>query len=504
MQFQATVEEAEKLFHTTYYQYTNDASKKVRVAADDYSLPSAVRGNIDLVMPTIQLDELAPQPQLNRFVDGIVNITGLTGLDNCDKLTTIDCIRAAYNVPVPKGPAQKGNELGIAEWADYLYQPDLDVYFANYTADPKIPQGTRPEFVSVDGGKVGTYDRVTSGNNVESALDFMAAYSIIWPQNTRLYQVGDGVNVDSVGTFNIFLDALDCPYSSSEGGDAPYVDPAYPDPNDGGYTGNKTCGGIPVSNVISYSYAQIEGALTRFYQERQCREWGKMALQGRSMIFASGDDGVANRYNSGYPETCLDSKEGYIDANGKRFSPCFPSNCPYVTSVGATQQLEKDPRKGERAVARFGSGGGFSNIFPAPSWQKKQAKHYVDCYAPKYGDDVFNSTGRGIPDVAAFGNSVATVSDGKIYGIGGTSASTPIFAGIITLLNEERLAAGKKPIGFLNPIMYKNPGMFNDITIGNNPGCGTKGFPASKGWDPVTGLGTPNYTKMRDVFMALP
>lgn len=60
---------------------------------------------------------------------------------------------------------------------------------------------------------------------VESALDFQSAYSIIWPQHTRHYQNGDSVNVDSTGTFNIFLDALDASYCTYEGGDQPYVDP---------------------------------------------------------------------------------------------------------------------------------------------------------------------------------------------------------------------------------------------------------------------------------------
>lgn len=96
------------------------------------------------------------------------------------------------------------------------------------------------------------------------------------------------------------------------------------------------------------------------------------------------------------------------------------------------------------------------------------------------------------------------VVGGKVYGAGGTSASSPIFASLINLINGERIAAGKKPIGFLNQILYNNPGMFNDITVGSNPGCGTKGFPASPGWDPVTGLGTPDYEKMKAVFMKLP
>jgi tripeptidyl-peptidase-1 len=91
----------------------------------------------------------------------------------------------------------------------------------------------------------------------------------------------------------------------------------------------------------------------------------------------------------------------------------------------------------------------------------------------------------------------------KTRGVGGTSASAPIFASIINLLNEERLEQGKGPLGFLNPTIYKHPEVFNDITVGGNPGCGTQGFPAAKGWDPVTGVGTPNYTKMREIFLAL-
>ena len=127
-------------------------------------------------------------------------------------------------------------------------------------------------------------------------------------------------------------------------------------------------------------------------------------------------------------------------------------------------------------------------------------------YAPKYGPNVYNDTGkaRGFPDVAAIGLNVATVFNGSAYGIGGTSASAPIFASIVTLLNEARLAAGKGPIGFLNPTLYKNPSAFNDITIGNNPGCGTGGFNATPGWDPVTGLGSPNFEKLKTVFLALP
>lgn len=142
------------------------------------------------------------------------------------------------------------------------------------------------------------------------------------------------MNVDSVGTFNILLDALDASYCTLEGGNAPYIDPIYPDPNEGGFTGPLQCGGAPLSNVFSFSYNQIEGALPVSYQERQCNEWMKLGLQGVSVLFASGDSGVGNRYNAGFPNSCLtETADGiFVDADGSIFSPSFPTNCPWITA----------------------------------------------------------------------------------------------------------------------------------------------------------------------------
>jgi tripeptidyl-peptidase I len=106
--------------------------------------------------------------------------------------------------------------------------------------------------------------------------------------------------------------------------------------------------------------------------------------------------------------------------------------------------------------------------------------------------------------VAAIGDNIALYNGGNFSRSGGTSASAPVFAAIINRINEERLNANKSSLGFLNPAMYKNPSMFRDIVNGTNPGCGTKGFTAVPGWDPVTGLGTPNYPKMLAYFMSLP
>lgn len=111
---------------------------------------------------------------------------------------------------------------------------------------------------------------------------------------------------------------------------------------------------------------------------------------------------------------------------------------------------------------------------------------------------------RGIPDLAANGAAYMTAVDGQGAHVYGTSAAAPTVGSIITLINQQRISVGKKPVGFINPVLYANPGALNDIKNGNNPGCGTAGFAAVRDWDPVTGLGTPNYGKLLRVFMALP
>lgn len=106
--------------------------------------------------------------------------------------------------------------------------------------------------------------------------------------------------------------------------------------------------------------------------------------------------------------------------------------------------------------------------------------------------------------MAANGANYVVAVDGALSLVYGTSASAPTFGAIITLINEERIKAGKSAVGFINPTIYANPAAFNDIVTGGNQGCGTAGFTSVAGWDPVTGLGTPNYTKLLAVFSALP
>eukprot|EP00943_MAST-04B_sp_MAST-4B-sp1_P008769 g8769.t1 len=146
------------------------------------------------------------------------------------------------------------------------------------------------------------------------------------------------------------------------------------------------------------------------------------------------------------------------------------------------------------------SGGGFSNTFGIPEYQRDVVENYIKNAQGLPKQTYWNATGRGYPDIAALAGEQNPYCIGVgsiLQGIAGTSAASPTAAAIFALLNEERLSKGGKPLGFLNPWIYQNADAFNDVTQGSNSGGGPHGgFPAVKGWDASTGVGTPNYAKM--------
>jgi len=151
------------------------------------------------------------------------------------------------------------------------------------------------------------------------------------------------------------------------------------------------------------------------------------------------------------------------------------------------------------------SSGGFSDYWPRPDWQVQAVSDYLTKYGKNIPDKSrWNQTGRAFPDIAALGTNFPIVLSGGTYSVAGTSCSSPTFAALVTILNDVRLGLNKTTLGFLNPLIYAHPEAFNDITTGNNPGCGTNGFYASQGWDPVTGYGTPNYPEWVKLATTLP
>jgi len=125
---------------------------------------------------------------------------------------------------------------------------------------------------------------------------------------------------------------------------------------------------------------------------------------------------------------------------------------------------------------------------------------------------ISGDSGRGVPDLAAPCKDYPVVIGGVNYLADGTSASAPVVAGMLASLNDARVSAGQPKLGFVNPLLYQHPEAFVDITSGSNPGkgdssCGMSstcpGFAASKGWDPVTGLGIPQFDKLKTVALSV-
>lgn len=164
-------------------------------------------------------------------------------------------------------------------------------------------------------------------------------------------------------------------------------------------------------------------------------------------------------------------------------SRLFDRSLHSITSVGATQGVNPE-------VAAPFSSGGFSNIFVRPGYQSSAVSNYLSHHLPStLNRNLFEQRGRAYPDVAAQGTNLQLALGGKLTHASGTSASSPIFASIIALINDARLQRKLSPLGFLNPMLYKyGASVLNDITKGSNPGCGTTGFPAAPGWDPVRQL----------------
>ncbi|KAL4948193.1 peptidase S8/S53 domain-containing protein [Aspergillus filifer] len=523
LQFDATASEMERLLRTEYYLYSHLETGKSHIATREYHVPRHLHSIIDFISPAVKMLEVGALGLRKRSLGKRQQTPSCSATDLnicetniilsevledpmsfCDKVLTPPCIRAMYDVPQGT-TATPGNELGIFQSMGDMYsQKDLDLAFSSVAQ--QIPNGTHPVLHGINGGVAPTAQDIAGP---ESAIDFQLSYPLIWPQQSTLFQTDDPVYQQMMdngtlgqypGGFNNFLDAIDGSYCDPEEEE---LDPPYPNPLPGGWKGEKQCGVYKPTNVISISYGGAESELPVRYLRRQCTEWMKLGLQGVSVVVASGDHGVATNACLGQNQTI--------------FSPGYIGSCPYVTAVGSTTLPRgSDPYNPEETAVEHWSGGGFSNVFERPAYQNSSVEDYfssVNITYPYYetvdnssigaNGGIYNRIGRGYPDVSTVGINLLVYLRGIAYSTGGTSASAPIFASLLTRINEERLARNMSTVGFVNPVLYQHPEAFRDVTAGYNDGCGTNGFPATEGWDPVTGLGTPVYSKLLEVFLNL-
>lgn len=479
--FNLTAQAAQALFDAElgWYSYATDAPV---LRTRRYTVPSWLKAYIDFIHPLAHFMPprrplLQPKPlQQDEQGSQPAQPSGLLDLP-CATATFPECIRKLYNITY-NATSPSPSRFGVAGFLEqYVLYEDVANFVEIYA----------PELTGLEPPYNFTVELLNNGSNpqdpiwmagLEASLDIEYAMTIGYPAAVTYYSTGGrGVKLDGSGA--------EIPTTGSD--NEPYLEflqtlVAKPDNE--------------LPHVLSISYADDEQSVPQAYASRVCDLFAQLAARGVSILAASGDGGAAGTGQN----LCFSN-----DGTGRRaLIPTFPASCPWVTAVGATEN------EGPPVTAAYFSAGGFSNYFGRPTWQDEVVLPYlgklVSSNDTKIG--LFNQSGRAIPDVSAVGSGFSIEYGGGGSVVQGTSASTPVIAAMIALINDARLRAGKPSLGWLNPLLYSAEvrKVLSDITIGAADGCsfgdqgGEGGWAAIEGYDCVTGLGVPgDFTKLLEV-----
>ncbi|KAF8262584.1 subtilisin-like protein [Lactarius quietus] len=439
--------QANKLLGASYQLYKHVKTNETVVRTIGYALPAVLHHHVWTVAPTTHFESLPTgmrgETLRNRSHEAeakqaeAVSGEPVTALSSRDfSVTSPSFLHSLYNTWGYTPSASYRNTLAIVGYAWHYPSPtDLLAFMKKYLSD-----GVDATYTVVQ-LNYGGYD--PSHPNGESNLDIQYAQGMAYPIPLVFYSTGAG----PLGRDDWYISWI-----------------------------HGVLGLLILPPTISTSYYNNEILFPRGLAQYLCYLYAQLGARGVSLLFASGNKGVGEG-------NCVTS-DGTV-----RFIPAFPATCPWVTAVGGTTYSLPE------WAAAF-SGGGFSDYFERPIYQQQAADSFFEALGTNY-QGLYNVSGRGIPDVAAQSTGFRVFLNGIEGPDAGTSGATPIFAGIISLLNDYRISNGMPPLGFLNPWLYSGgfTGL-NDITRGSNPGCGTGGFAAIVGWDPVTGLGTPDFERL--------
>jgi kumamolisin len=224
--------------------------------------------------------------------------------------------------------------------------------------------------------------------------------------------------------------------------------------------------------------------------------WGAPELDWTAQALSAMNSAFEAAAALGVTVCCAAGDAGSGDQNPANGTPDglahvdFPGSSPYVLCCGGTKLTANGKVIASETVwnddpASSATGGGVSDVFALPSWQK-------DAAVPASSNPGAR-TGRGVPDVA--GNAAPSTGyrvrvDKQNFVVGGTSAVSPLWAGLVALMNQKL----RKPVGFLNPLLYgpvAGTKSFHDITKGSNGA-----YSATAGWDACTGWGSPHGARL--------
>ncbi|EHK25673.1 uncharacterized protein TRIVIDRAFT_31861 [Trichoderma virens Gv29-8] len=394
----------------------------------------------------------------------------VTDWEECKSRITPNCLKKLYHVDGYRARHVNKNRFGIVGFTGQAAQYDqLSAFlddFAPYAANANF------SVESVNGGENPQGRNEPTG---EANVDIQYAVSMAYDVPVRFYATG-GANHDIIPD----LDLSDTDNQALE----PYLEFA---------SHLLSLDDDELPKVVSISYGANEQLFPRSYAQQVCDMFGQLGTRGVSIVVASGNLG---------PGVSCQSNDG---TKRPKFMPSFPATCPYVTSVGATYGINPE-------IAVNFSSGGFSDYFIRPQWQDEAIEGYLKLHGREW-KGYYNPHGRGFPDVAAQGVNYRFWSHGNEDSASGTSVSSPVFAALIALLNDNRTKNGLPSMGFLNPWIYSiGSHAFTDITESKSLGCSGRsviglespvipnaGWDAVPGWDPVTGWGTPLFDRLMNL-----
>lgn len=213
-------------------------------------------------------------------------------------------------------------------------------------------------------------------------------------------------------------------------------------------------------SVISLSWGSVENANDPTNDQiNQILQ--AAAAMGVTFCVASGDSGSRDD-----------------PTNPSQASVDFPASNPFALACGGTHLEVTGTAISNEVVWERSSGGGVSRVFDPPTYQASAG-------IPPAKNPA-GPVKRGVPDVSGDADPATgyrILVDGQSLTFGGTSAVAPLWAGLVARLNQKLGHA----VGYLHPILYNHPEVFQDITSGSNID-----YEAGPGWDPCTGLGSPN------------
>ncbi|KAJ7436198.1 subtilisin-like protein [Mycena latifolia] len=440
-----TVSQANALLVADFSTFQNQETNQTVVRTLSYSIPSFLEADISWVHPTVNFpstNALGLPSFQSRAVSDILPKAPVSADCRVNSSWTPVCLQELYGIPsAPAEPVE--NLFGVSGFGNqFANKRDLKLFLETYR--PDMNPNTTFDFISVDDG---INNQLPAGAGVFADPNMQYAVGLATGVPVTFISTGSIAN-------DLFTELLDHAHYLLSLKNPPQT----------------------ILNAFG-AFGVLESQVSPQIASSICDAFAQLAARGVSYIVDTGSWGAGGSAS----DSCVP------------FDPPFPATCPFVTAVGATLF---NTAQTEETSASF-SGGGFSRIFKRPGYQDTAVDGYLESTGNTQST-AFDVSGRAVPDVSAL-CSLTFIQDVEIVNLFlATGYGAGVFASVVALLTNERIAAGKPGLGFINPLLYQNPSAFNDITAGNNPGFCSSGFNTTTGWDPVSGFGSPNYPALQE------